>query len=95
MKNKKTYIAFGLILLIIAFFVPQVGLFVVKSSHGVFSVEDLSLYVISVAVLFLGFSEKFFIKSGIVPKWLRYIIYWQWISVPIILIPGWIEKIFD
>ena len=41
--------------------------------------------------LFLSLSEGFFIKSGIVPKLLKYIIYIQWVFVSIVLIVSIID----
>lgn len=41
---------------------------------------------ITITFIILGIAEYFFIKSGIVPKWIRYIVYWQWTVVPIVLL---------
>lgn len=41
--------------------------------------------------MFLSLSEAFFIKSGIVPKLLKYIIYIQWAFVSIALIVSIID----
>lgn len=86
MKNKKKYIGIGIFLLIIAFIWS-----VVNDPSSKIETIDIAIKIrivinISITFTILGIAERFFIKSGIVPKWIRYIIYWQWIVVPIVLI---------
>ena len=93
MKSKKTYIVVGIILLIIAF-----AWSVVNDPSNIIETAGMAVkirIIINIAITFtiIGIAERFFIKSGIVPKWIRFIIYWQWVVVPIVLIISIIDII--
>lgn len=93
MKNKKKYIVIGIILLILAFTWS-----IVNDPSNIIETAGMTIkirIIINIAITFMiiGIAERFFIKSGIVPKWIRYIIYWQWVVVPIVLIISVIDII--
>lgn len=86
---KKKYIRRGMILLVIVVvcsllsYVPIIPLYIKGESLNPF----LALGFASTIFTLLGISESLFIKAGIVPKWLRILIYFQWVFVPIIIVP--------
>lgn len=89
MKNKR-YIVLGVAFLVSAILFSNLQ-FVFGRENYIESINvNWALKIVSITFTLLGISEFFFIKSRIVPKWLRIIIYWQWIQVPIIIIPTWL-----
>ncbi len=84
MRNKK-YIILGIVFLIVTIIFCNVQFFFFR--HNFVNGINISwaLKMVLVAFTLLGISEAFFIKSRIVPKWLRIIVYLQWIQVPIVV----------
>ena len=86
---KKKYIRIGIILLVIIVvfsllsYLPIIPLYIKGESLNPF----FTLGFISIIFTLLGISESSFIKAEIVPKWLRILIYFQWIFVPLIIVP--------
>lgn len=97
MKNKKMCITIAIIFLI-AFFL---SCFLVSIIYILYRADRIDLPMPWViiplsAILFtlFGLSEGFFIKSGIVPKAIKYFIYFKWGFVPFVMILAIISMLF-
>ena len=86
---KKKYIRIGIVLLVIVAacsllsYIPIIPLYIKGESLNPF----LTLGFVSSIFTLLGISESLFIKAGVVSKWLRIFIYFQWVFVPMIIVP--------
>lgn len=99
MKNKRTYIILG----IIAFAVAALCTFgMIQMFTFRVNIKQMILIFI-IGLLMLGVSELFFVKSGIVPKWLKYLFLAHWfflrcnvcICVHFLLFFGGLDKILN
>lgn len=75
MKNKRTYIILGIIAFAVAAALCTFGM--IQMFNFSSNIKQLILIFI-IGLLMLGVSELLFVKSGIVPKWLKYLFLAHW-----------------
>ena len=86
MKNKKRLICLGIALLICTYLFIVVSFYSLERNENG-EIKFFQLWgIFTVGAVLLSLAESMFLKAMIVPKWLRIIIYWQWIQVPVVLV---------
>lgn len=94
MKNKKMYVCIGSALFVIYFILSVISTppFARIEDFDIINQNKLLAQFTGIVIILL-LSEFFFIKSGIVPKIIKYIIYFHWFGAILVLSMTWIRQV--